>query len=201
MDIDHIHGYRSWSAAIAKIDTSAADHSDAALSQDVGAIIRAGYTFGLSEPIELTADVDNDRVPKYYEVGREATLTFRRRNAEVEVRREDDALDELADRLGGATGDFRDYSARGLTSLIRAAREAMYRCPLYIDGWNRVAGALFTQRKFEEAGKVAEPVANALLDLLPAGAGVNMLFFGRSENAARYAAACTRSAGGAAIQI
>jgi hypothetical protein len=179
--IARIHGYPTWSAAVAKSEAAEARPASAAASRDIGAQIRAGYTFDVSEPVELGVALDDNGEPTRYEIGREALLTFRDRSAEAEVRHEEDALDDLADRLGGITGDFNDYTARGLANLLRASREAVTRCPLYVDGWNRVAGALLTQRKFKEALDVAEPIATALLHLLPTE-GVVQVSYGQLEN-------------------
>src|SRR5690606_13245420 len=114
--------------------------ASAAAHPEIGAQIRAGYTFDLSGPVELGIELDDNGEPTRYEIGREALLKLRDRGAESELRREEDDLDDLADRLGGITGDFNDYTPRGLSTLLRAAREAVARCPLYVDGWNRVAG-------------------------------------------------------------
>lgn len=179
--IARIHGYPTWSAAAAKAEVAEARPASMAAKPDIGAQIRAGYTFDLSVPVELGVELDENGEPARYEIGREALLTLRNRGAESELRQEGDALDDLADRLGGITGDFNDYTSRGLSTLLRAAREAVARCPLYVDGWNRVVGALFTQRKFKEALSVAEPIASTLLDLLPTNCVVQVSY-GQLEN-------------------
>lgn len=179
--IARFHGYPNWSAAAAKADVAEARPASAAAHPEIGAQIRARYTFDLSGPVELGMELDDNGEPTRYEIGREALLILRDRGAESELRREEDALDDLADRLGGITGDFNDYTSRGLATLLRAAREAVARCPLYVDGWNRVAGTLFTQRKFKEALSIAEPIASALLDLLPTEGAVQVSY-GQLQN-------------------
>jgi hypothetical protein len=175
------HGYPSWSAAVAKAEPPDAGRLREVAPSDIGTILRAGYAFALSEDAELAVDLDDNGEPTRYAAGHEAILCLRQRADAIAVRREDDALDALSDRLGGVTGSFSDYTARSLAPLLRAAREAVARCPLFLDGWSRVAGLLFTQHKFAEALAVAEPVATALLNMLPT-AGVVQVRYGHLEN-------------------
>lgn len=179
--IARTHGYPSWSAVVGRAGSPDADRSGQSAAQDVGAVIRAGYLFELTKDAELVVAIDDNGEPTRHAAGHDAVLSFHRRSDALDVQREDDSLDALADRLGGATGDFNDYTARGLASLLRASREAVARCPLHIDAWNRVAGVLFTQRNFQDALAVAEPVATALLDLLPPQ-GVIQVNYGRLDN-------------------
>jgi hypothetical protein len=68
-------------------------------SPDIGAILRAGYAFALSEDAELAVDLDENGEPTRFAAGHEAILSLHRRDDAIAVRREDDALDALSDRL------------------------------------------------------------------------------------------------------
>jgi len=114
-------------------------------------------------------------------MGREVVLSFLRKRDAASVDRADRVVDELADRLGNMTGDYSEYTPENLAALQVAARKAVARCPLYIDGWNRIAGSMLTQGKHDEALAVAEPVALALLDLLPTQ-GLIQVCYGLLEN-------------------
>lgn len=167
--IARTHGFPSWSAMVAKGASVPSDTTSVAsgVQNSIPNVIRDGYRFVAGEVIELAIQLDDNAEPTRYALGREVVLSFRKPRQAASVRREDGALDELSEQLGGLTGAFRDYTQQGLASLLAASRKAVERCPLYLDGWNRVAGALFTQGKFAEAMAIVEPVAVALLDLLP----------------------------------
>jgi hypothetical protein len=92
------------------------------------------------------------------------------------VEREAHALDELSEELGDLTGSYHDYAPQDLEKLATAARAAVARSPLYLDGWNLIAGILLTQGQFAEGLAVAEPVTTALLDLLPTDGRIQVCY-------------------------
>jgi len=167
--IARTHGFPSWAAMVSKAASAPSETTGvvSGVQNTIGNLIRDGYRFVAGEETELAIQLDDNAEPTRFALGREVMLSFRKPRQAASVRREDEALDEFSERLGGLTGAFRDYTPLGLASLLAAARKAVERCPLYLDGWNRAAGALFTQGKFAEAMAIVEPVAVALLDLLP----------------------------------
>lgn len=179
--IARIHGYPSWSVAAEKDAAGSAAASVISPTNPIVDAIRVGYVFHLSQEEELVIKLDDDGDPKKYAIGREATLAPVREADDKSVRRAADAFDELTDRLGGVSGDFRDYSPEVLQRLIDAARASVKGCPLHIEAWNLIGGALFTQAKFTESLAVVEPVATALLALLPSQ-GVIQVCYGVLSN-------------------
>ena len=173
------HGFPSWNAAVgqaaAKTDVNHTAQgtepaSNAAVIEELPVVraLRLGYAFNLGEEDELATELsDHDASPTKHAIGREASLMIRKKKDLKLLDRETEKLDELAEELGGMTGEFDAYTPSDLLRYMRAARRAVDRCPLYVDGWNVLAGTLFTQRKFDEAMAVAEPVATTLLDMLP----------------------------------
>jgi hypothetical protein len=178
--IARTHGFPSWSAAVAKAALAPLEGVAPAAST-VGAAIRRGYVFLADEETQLPTELDDDAEPTRFAPGREVALSFRLKRDAASVDRAERVVDELADRLGNMTGDYTEYTPENLAALQAAARKAVARCPLYVDGWNRIAGSLLTQGRHDEAMAVAEPVALALLDLLPTN-GLIQVCYGVLEN-------------------
>lgn len=179
--IARIHGYPSWSIAAKKDAGGPAETTVAGPMNPIVDAIRVGYVFHLSQEEELAIKLDDDGDPKKYAIGREATLARVREVDDESVRRASDAFDQLTDRLGGMFGDFRDFSPEVLQRLIDAARASVKGCPLHIEAWNFIGGALFEQGNYTESMAVVEPVATALLSLLPAK-GVIQVCYGVLDN-------------------
>lgn len=166
--IARTHGFPSWAIAVAKANDTPGPLSSAPRSEpSIAERLKAGYHFQLEAEGELVIALDDNAEPTKKAMGREFALSLRDRGDAVNVRREDRALDALVEELGCWSGDFDDYSAEALERLRDASHRAVSRCPLYVDGWNHLAGSLFTQNRLDDAMAIAEPVANALLDLLP----------------------------------
>ncbi|MCI1710968.1 MAG: hypothetical protein LKM32_02055 [Chiayiivirga sp.] len=170
------HGFPSWKAALGKnapapaaaprvIAGPRSPANDAALA----GCIRAGYHFVASEESQLAVEIADGGVPARFAPGHELELRFTQPGDAAVVRREDRALDEIADQFDSPDGTFEHYLPHEREILLYHAREAVQRCPLYLDGWNRVAGVMFEDEEFGPALATIEPVAQALLDLLPAG--------------------------------
>lgn len=167
------HGFPSWKAAIGKATAVApragagprsTEHHDA-----LAACVRAGYHFEVGEETQLAVEIADGGTPARFAFGRELVLRFTRADDAKAVRREDRALDEIADQFDNPDGTFENYMPHERVILRYHAHEAVQRCPLYLDGWNRLAGVMFAEREFEPALATIEPVARALLALLPAG--------------------------------
>jgi hypothetical protein len=163
--IARTHGFPSWSAAVAKAALKTSE--SATPYSSIGAVIRKGYVFVAEEETQLPIELDDNAEPSRYAPGREVVLRFRQKREAAKVARVDQIVDELADYLGNMTGDYTELTPEELSLLLAAARNAVAKCPLYVDGWNRIAGSLLTQGKYDEAMAIAEPVTLALLDLLP----------------------------------
>lgn len=170
------HGFPSWAAVLGKSEPTRAPKARRAGNAAVGphddaltTLIRTGYRFEPGEPRELAVDIGDGGEPLRRALGRELVLRFCRATHAIAVRREDRALDQIADRFETVSGTFDEYTPPQREILLRHAREAVGRCPLYLDGWNRVAGVLFEERAFEAALAALEPVARGLRALLPAG--------------------------------
>lgn len=164
--IARIHGYPSWSVAAEK-DGSGVAPEVASAKTPIAEVIRSGYAWNLSPIAKLVVELDDNAQPINHAMGREASLYTVRNDDHAAVRRADDDFDDLAERLGRMTGDFDDYDPIDLQKLIKAAKASVDRCPLHIEAWNFIGGALFAQRKYTEAMAVVEPVATGLLALLP----------------------------------
>ena len=181
--IARTHGFPSWTAAIKKstAEAAAAPKSIALASHDAIDCISSGYEFVLEDETELAIRLDHDGEPTAYATGRQAVLCIRSRRDQAKVDREDRAMDALEERVGGYSGSYSEYSPADLSMLLDQAREAVTRCRLYLDGWNRIAGSLWTQKKFREGLAVAEPIVLTLLELLPTQ-GLIQVCYGQLQN-------------------
>lgn len=185
------HGFPSWHAVVGSCSTKTSRFNEAATPVETGEslvarALKAGYSFELSEKSKLPVELsEEDATPTRFAIGQEATLRFRTMLDEKRVERETDKLDQLSEALGGMTGSFEEYTPAGLRRYAEAARAAVARCPLYVDGWNVLAGALFTQREYKKAIEVAEPVATSLLGMLPSK-GFVQVCYGTLDNRPFY---------------
>jgi hypothetical protein len=171
------HGFPSWKAAITKTSSPSpvvavrvvAGPRSSEQDQALATCLREGYHFEAGEETQLAVEIADGGTPARFAFGRELVLRFTHAGESAAVRREDRALDEIADQFDSPDGSFEHYLPHEREILLYHAREAVQRCPLYLDGWNRVAGVMFEERDFGPALATIEPVARALLDLLPAG--------------------------------
>lgn len=97
--VARIHGYPSWSAAVAKADPVEGNRLREATTPDLGAVIRGGYSFEMGEAAELAVDLDDNGEPTRYAAGREAVLSLRRRSDTANVRKRPPTTPSAA-RLG-----------------------------------------------------------------------------------------------------
>lgn len=182
--IARTHGFPSWSTAVSK----AAADDKAMLSNPIkngsvgiAGLVHDGYEFAASEETSLGIALDDNGEPTRWSTGREVMLCIRHRRDQAQVDSEERAMDALVERAGGFSGSFDEYSPESLSIMLTQARDAVARCPLYLEGWNRIAGTLWTQKKFTDGVEVAEPVVTSLLALLPTE-GVVQVSYGHLNN-------------------
>lgn len=187
--IAQIHGYPSWKVALRQaIDTPAApaptlvksvaaiapvvDTAQSNTLLDSTGLVEA-ITRGLrfeAEGVErlLVIEFDGNGEPKRKAKGCEYELRFLDPKNAAKAVRLDRKLDALVEQSqAGMTGDFATMTLAEQSRLLTAALEAVRQAPCYLDGWNRAAGVLFTRRRFQEGLALIDPVAKAVLSLLP----------------------------------
>lgn len=180
--IARIHGYPGWTALLAA--NAAESPPRSADAERLATAIRRHLRFGIGPTESLATQWSSETgEPTDFSQGVTAMLEPVSTKDTTLLRRVDQRMDTLIfEELGHPGGGYDDMPPADLERIVEGAREALARCPFYIEGISRLAGGLLTQGREEEALLIAEPAARALLDMIPTSHQVVQVPYGILEN-------------------
>lgn len=174
--IARINGYPNWEAMIfvSNNDRKAGLKQDRVTARSsasplVSKLQKAVYFHCDPEPRDLPVSFSRrDGSPTKYRQGYEARISYTSRAHRIQAERADEALDSAFEDAGVAfNGGLDTIEPQDIVRLITIVEASLERCPFNLEGISRLTGCYLELDRHAEALAVIEPVAEAVLSMLP----------------------------------
>ena len=131
-------------------------------------LVLNGYAFHLSAPVGRPLGYDRKTaLPTRRGMVREAALRLRRQQDEEAIQRCAGHMGTILEREMHGKRLLAELTHEQRTAIRASAEHFVAMCPLYVEGWALLSQLHVTCGEHDQASALIEPVANALLALLP----------------------------------